>query len=193
MAEKLAFDKLGGDGGAVDLDKRSGRTGAFGMQPTGHQFLAGAVLAGNQHARVAGRNLVDELPHLPDTFRSADNLLGVHGMGPARAARRSGGGFGRRVVDGAVNRPQQPVHVDGLGKVIAGSAAHRLDRRINGRLGREDDERNARIGDLAARVGENDVERNLTAHLRRCGFVLDRLGRETLVFEPLAQRVSHTF
>ncbi len=57
VAEELAFDELGGDGGAVDLDERAGREGAELVEVRGEQFFAGAGFADEQHAGVgAGRH-----------------------------------------------------------------------------------------------------------------------------------------
>ena len=40
-----------------------------------HQLLAGTVLAGDQHIGLGGRDLVDDLPDLPDQRRVADKVL----------------------------------------------------------------------------------------------------------------------
>ncbi len=45
------------------------------MDGAGHQFLAGAALAGNQHRRFAGRHLPDQRKHLLHARRSAHQVV----------------------------------------------------------------------------------------------------------------------
>jgi len=43
MAEELALEERFGEGGAVDVDERTGHARARGVECPGHQFLAGAA------------------------------------------------------------------------------------------------------------------------------------------------------
>ena len=49
MAEQLVLDEVGRQRGAVQLDERPGGPSAATMQRLGHQLLAGAGLADDQH------------------------------------------------------------------------------------------------------------------------------------------------
>ena len=53
VAEELGLDQLLGDGRAVDLDEGPSRRAEQGVDGAGHQLLAGAVLAVDEHAAVA--------------------------------------------------------------------------------------------------------------------------------------------
>src|SRR5690606_14300454 len=59
VAEELALDELGRDRGAVDLDERA--AGALGavVDPAGDELLAGAGLAGDEHAGLGRRDALD--------------------------------------------------------------------------------------------------------------------------------------
>ena len=88
---------------------------------------------------------------------------------------------------------QQAVHVDGLGEVILRTVAYGFDRRVDRRFRRKNDERDSGVGNLAAPVRKDDVERYFLAH-RRCSLLIfGGFGREAFEFETLAERVSHTF
>jgi hypothetical protein len=57
----------------------------------------------------------------------------------------------------------------------------------------KNDERDSGVGNLAAPVRKDDVERYFLAH-RRCSLLIfGGFGREAFEFETLAERVSHTF
>ena len=55
VPEQLALDQLLGDGRAVHLDERPGASAAQGVDRAGHQLLARAVLAEDEHAAVGRR------------------------------------------------------------------------------------------------------------------------------------------
>ena len=198
MAEQFALDQFGGDGRAVDLDERRRRADTLGVEPAGHELLSRAVFARDQHPGLARGHLVDQLADVLDLGRDADDPFGLGGMRPAAAAHGCGGrgrlrGRGVGIVDGAVQRLQQPVHVDGFGEEILRSVAHGLDRRVDRRIGRESYERDTGVRNLALRVGQNHVERDLLAQYRGRGLVLDGFRREPFILQPLAQNVSHAF
>ncbi len=58
MAEQFGFHQGFGEGPAVDRDKRSVAPRAEVVDMPGHQFLAGAGFADDQHAGFAGRDLL---------------------------------------------------------------------------------------------------------------------------------------
>jgi hypothetical protein len=59
VPEQLALDELGRDGGAVDLDERPVGARRVLVDGAGDELLAGAVLAGDEHARRRGRDALD--------------------------------------------------------------------------------------------------------------------------------------
>ena len=169
---------------------------ALGVEPAGHQLLARAVLAGDEHPGLARGHLVDQLADVLDLGRDADDVFRLRGMRAAAAAHdgsRGGRRCGRGICDGAVDGLQQPVHVDRLGQEVLRSAAHGLHRRVDRGVGRKGYERNAGIGDLASGVRNDQVERNLPAYIRGCRLVLNGFRRKSFIFQPLAQNVSHAF
>ena len=82
VAEEFAFDQLRGNGRAVDFDEGARSPSALGVEPAGDQLLAGPVLAGDEGTGIEGCDPFDDLPHVADGVRRADD--GLHGRG-ARA------------------------------------------------------------------------------------------------------------
>ena len=64
VAEQLGFDQFLRDGGAVDRDHGACRRAGLAVNGLGHQFLAGAVAAPDQHPGVGGRDPFDLLAQL---------------------------------------------------------------------------------------------------------------------------------
>ncbi len=137
MAEQLALQQLGREAGTGDGDERSGGARAVGVDGAGEDSLARAALAPQQDRRFAGGGLeghVEGLAHrrlvgLQIGFRHdrADLLL--------------------ELFDLALQPPQlhdpvqhQPKLFGGerLGQVVQRPAAHRLDGRFDGGVGRHD-------------------------------------------------------
>ena len=77
MTEQLAFDQFAGYRGAVDLDERLLRPGRAAMDGAGDQFLAGAVLAGNEDAGAGRGHLVRDAQQLLDRRTLAHDLVAV--------------------------------------------------------------------------------------------------------------------
>jgi hypothetical protein len=81
VAEELALDQFGGNGGAVEGDEWAGGAVAFLMQGAGDKLFAGAGFAIDADARFAGRdavNLSHEAAHgfaFPDEIVLADAAL----------------------------------------------------------------------------------------------------------------------
>ena len=81
MAEQLAFEQAGGNGGAIELDERSVLAATQAMDGLGDQFLAGAGLAENQDrglTRGDRCHLVEDLLER----RTVTNDLGELPFGP---------------------------------------------------------------------------------------------------------------
>ncbi len=77
VAEQLALDEPGGEGGAVDLDQRPGGAPAVRVDRPGDQLLAGAGLAGDEHRGVGRRHPADLVEHRQQRGGPADDLLEV--------------------------------------------------------------------------------------------------------------------
>ena len=87
MAKQFALDQSGADGSAVHFHQRAVVPRAAVMDGAGHEFLARARLADDQHRRICGRNLINLLEQthqrrtVPDDFAevvlAADFLLEI--------------------------------------------------------------------------------------------------------------------
>ena len=73
VAEQLALDQLLGDRRAVHLDERPAAAAAQRVNRAGHQLLAGAVLAVDQHSAVGRRRHRDLLAQLLHRVALADH------------------------------------------------------------------------------------------------------------------------
>jgi hypothetical protein len=97
VAEELALDQGGGDGRAVEDDQRAARAGALVVQPLGHQLLAGAGLALDQHGGVGGRHPLEHREHPAHGHAAADEPAealarrqrDLHHLGQHRQAQRA--------------------------------------------------------------------------------------------------------
>src|SRR6266850_1981154 len=74
VAEELAFDQPRRDGTAVDLDQRTLPAGAQGLDGPRDQLLAGAGIAGDEHGRVRGCDLLDLAKERQQRWAIADQL-----------------------------------------------------------------------------------------------------------------------
>ena len=77
VAEELALDELLGDGRAVHVHQGVGRAGALAVDGVGHQLLAGAVLAGDEHPGPGGGHTLDGLAHGLDGRAVAGEARGL--------------------------------------------------------------------------------------------------------------------
>ena len=78
MAEELAFQQAGGNGRAVQFDKRVGVALAKIMDCPGDQFLARARLPVNQYRRPRRSYCFDLAEDTPQHRAVADDLLEIH-------------------------------------------------------------------------------------------------------------------
>ena len=88
VAEEIAFEKLAGDGGAVDGDEGFQGAVGVGVDGAGEDFLAGAAFAGNEYADGGAGDTLSkghELAHAPGDDRAVAIDVGVVG-GPERRA-----------------------------------------------------------------------------------------------------------
>src|SRR5262249_30619743 len=77
MAEKLVFQEVVRDRGAVDRQKAGICSRALQMNGSGNELLAGAALAFQKHSRPCWSNLADHLQNRLESRASADDLLGI--------------------------------------------------------------------------------------------------------------------
>jgi hypothetical protein len=86
MAEQLGFEKVAGNGTAIDRDIGLGCAVAFKMDGASDHFLAAARRAGDDHRSRARRDLADEVAHLDHRAADADeqSFGAVRGCGHER-------------------------------------------------------------------------------------------------------------
>src|SRR5438105_6398083 len=75
VAEELALQELGGDGGAVERHEEALAPRAQAVDRARHQLLAGARLAGQQHGAAGGTDAADELVDRLHRGRAPDQAL----------------------------------------------------------------------------------------------------------------------
>ena len=75
-AEELAFEQGFGQRGAVERHERAARPRAGVVDGLGHQFLAGAAFAGDQHVHQAVADTLHQADHLLNPGSGADNSVG---------------------------------------------------------------------------------------------------------------------
>ncbi len=124
MAEQLAFDEVRIEAADVNGQERPIAARAEAMNGTGDEFLAGAALAGDQHARLARRHQGDALEHRLHRRTAADNFVL---RGKPRLWSR---GVGRR---GPIERTVQGIQcltqVERLRQIVERAAFDGLDCR----------------------------------------------------------------
>ena len=160
VAEQLAFQQRLGDGGAVDGQERLVGPAAVVVQGPGHQFLAGAALAQDQHVDVLRGDPADGLAHLLHDRAAADDAVAaVLGRQHGRHVHQPGR------LEGPVEHLAEAVEVHRLDQVIEGAALHGLDGRLGGAVGRDEDDRPFGVEGLdllediqAGAVGQLQVE-----------------------------------
>ena len=81
MPEQLALQQRLGHGRAVEGHEGTGAPPAAVVQGAGHQVLAGAALAGDQHRGVRGGGPLDEVAHLAHHRALAQDLAKAGGLG----------------------------------------------------------------------------------------------------------------
>ena len=159
MAEEQAFEQLGGNGGAVDGHEGGFRAASMTMDLVGDDLLAGAGLAHEQDRGVA---VGDE----------ADGLLDVthRGTGADEGAGRGRRRCARTIGEHAVEEGANGIAADGLGEVVDGAEAHRLDRVVAGGHGGED--RHGRRAGAAA----DGAQHGQAIHARHAQIEQDGVG-----------------
>ncbi len=191
VAEELAFDEVFGNGGAVDLHEGARGPAAVGMERPGHQFLAGAVFPGDEHAGVGGGHQVQRLPELADGLALADNLPGRGRLlAQPPVLFRQAGQF-----QAVPHRQENFVGVGRLFDEVIGSQAGGLDGVFHRAVGRNDHHRQEGVVALqflehlqTVHTRQGDVQkhqvRGLLSHQLEGGLpIRGRDHLETLILE----------
>ena len=151
MAEQLALEQIGGDGGAVQADERLAGALAVLVDRLGDQLLAGAVLADDEHVRVSRRHhahQAEQLLHhvaLRDEPGEGRRAL-ERGLQPAVLLDE-----GDPLADLVQQRREVP-GVDRLFEEAEGAARHRPHRGADAAVAGDHD--GLDVGMVAARVVE---------------------------------------
>ena len=128
MSEELALDQLRGNGGAVDLDERTGGTRAERVNRARDKLLAGSVVTGDQYSRGRRSHFLEQADHVTDRLARADNLvLGPHFLLEADILVDE-----HDVLQGIPQRQQDAIGVERLFEKVVGAEL----RRLNGGLDR---------------------------------------------------------
>ena len=192
VAEQLGLEQVLGHRAAVDRDERLVLARARAVNGAREQLLAGAGLAGDQHARVGVR---DHARLLQAGFhrRAARDDLGAPFVGALRHARD----FHR-----ALDVLEQLLLVDGLRQEAERAALRRLDGVGNRAVRRQ--QQHAEAGPLAldflqqldavhvvhAQIGHDEVRPEARQRGERFGRALDGLDVVVLGSQPDAQQAQ---
>src|SRR6185295_5243156 len=79
VAEQLALEEPGGDGGAVELDERTAPPRAQPVNQAGDQLLAGSRLAPDEDRRIGRRHRLDHAEDALERCAPADDAVEVRG------------------------------------------------------------------------------------------------------------------
>ncbi len=126
VAEQFAFQQFGGDGGGIERDERALRTRRFAVQGVGHQLLAGAGFAGDEHRQRCLRQAADGAEQRAHRRRVTHQLwrlvTGRFGHRCRRGQCRCHGG------QHALGQRDCIVEVEGLGQELVRATAERAGR-----------------------------------------------------------------
>ena len=169
VAEHLALDQLGRDGGAVELDEGALAPRREGVDGAGDQLLAGAALAPDEHAALGGGRHLDQLVDPTHGRRAAHHAE----PGPVRGRLRVGLALGVRRGHHALEHAAQAVARHRLLQEVGRAVAHGLHGLAHAAVAGDDHHR--RAGRLPLHLAE-DVDAGAVGQLQveqhRAGLVL---------------------
>ena len=148
VAEQFALDEVRVQRRDVDGQERLAAPRAVGVDRAGDEFLAGAALAGDEHARVGRGDQRDPLEDGLHRRAAADDRVRVTAsivLSSARALAPGSPGRVRRPLRGV----ERLVEVERLGEVVERAALDGLDGGVQVAVRGDDDDRRRR-GDLPA-------------------------------------------
>ena len=123
MPEELALQQRFRQGRAIDPDERPGAAAGILVQGLGHQLLAGARLAGDEHRSLGVGDPADELVHRLHGGAAADDTLAAVGKdGGAQVAGHA------PLVQGPPQRGANGFGFQRLHQVVEGAGLHGPDR-----------------------------------------------------------------
>ncbi|OQC18195.1 MAG: hypothetical protein BWX71_02868 [Deltaproteobacteria bacterium ADurb.Bin072] len=137
VAEELALYKLLRYGGTVDLDEGVPIPPAVLVYAPCHQFLAGSVLAEDEHPRIRGRYPVDLLLELEYGRGAPDDLVVFFGLLLQEGVLF----FQCPQVQGVVDGDDDLVEVERFFDEVQRTEAGGADGRLDGSMARHDDDR----------------------------------------------------
>src|SRR5262249_9944985 len=146
------------------------------MDRAGHELLARARLAAEQHGHVARGDTTDGLVDLLHAWMPADDRTELPDFLQAALEPRDFLGQPARR-EGPVGEQQHPVEIERLREIVVGAALHRLDRSVHGAVGRHHD--HAGVGaDLAQATEQAEAVDARHPHVEEDQ--IERLGLEDL-------------
>ena len=200
MAEDLALDQGGGDGGAVDGDEGLVPPRREVVDRAGDDLLAGPALAGDGDAGLGGRDLLDELEHLAHARRLADEVRGAQLLQPSL----EGLDLAQRLLalEGVGQDDLQLSRLHRLLDVVVGARPDRRHRVLHASPTGEEDHRAVRhllaqgleqpesVGAGHGDVGDDDVGEELGGAAEGLGAIRGHLHLVSPGAEQLGQRFA---
>ena len=144
VAEQLAREQLGGERGTVHGDEGAVAPRALRVQRARQHALAGAALAAQQDRSVRRRGARNRLVHRTHGGRLGREIHLGHALVQLRFELEDAAAGVPRRCD-LVHRVADLLGREWFGQVVLGSALHRLDGRVDGRVGRDHDHRETRL------------------------------------------------
>jgi hypothetical protein len=144
VAEELRLQDGLGQRCHVDRVERPIPSRAARVQGAGHEFLARATLAIDQHRRVRGGDLLHDAEHGLHRAVRADHVLDPKAaaqlFAQARVLVQQS-----RALEGARQCQQQDLAIEGFGQIVEGTLAHGFHRRANAAVGGHEHDTGARL------------------------------------------------
>lgn len=198
VAEELALEEGLGDRRTVDCGERFVAPRAVVVHCPGRQLFAGAALAEDHHRRRRIGNLSNHVDDLAHARRAGDDPL--HAKAIVELPLEAGVLLEDLVaLAGLAHCHEDLLLVERLGHVVEGPELDRFDRRVDGAMGGDDDDR--RLG-RQFRQGPEQLDAIHPGHLqvrdhhvgrdlgdRRQGFAA-RGGRQRLIAFPVENRLQ---
>jgi hypothetical protein len=132
VAEELALDEALRDGTAVDGDEGLLAARSLLVDGARHHLLPGAALPGDEHGGARRGHLLDQLVHLLDGGRGAEDGLAAgpalaHPVAEDAVLRHQGA-----VLERLLHHQLQLLHLEGLQHVVVGAGLHGQDGGLGG-------------------------------------------------------------
>jgi hypothetical protein len=181
VPEQLALDQLRRDGRAVHLDERPVAARRLAVNRARDELLAGAVLAGDEHARRRGGHLGDAVLQRPQRVRLPHHLEArVDALAQPRVLLGE-----LHVLERVAQQHQDAVGVERLLEDVVGAELGRLDGRLDRRVPADHDDGRSRV------VLAEQLQRLEPVHAGHLDVEEDEVRLELLVqHDPLRRVVA---